>query len=507
MTVPPSPDRGTRAALLLVAILAALQLAAACIGSFRADDWINLEHGRWALSSAGRLAVWTRLNPFTLYRPLVDYWHGLMLALFGLRPAPMLVVLIGMLAAQSWMLARLARARGAGRPGSALAAAAVWVQPNAYSWTTLWVSNVTGSLVTTASLAVLLLHHHVVRRGGRGRTAWPGLVAAVVVFVAGALCKEDIVVLPAALAALEIARWRWLTPAERRAAVTSWLVLVVTAVLYAVFRTQVVPTPQSGGQRYHLALGPHVVANLRFFALHLAALPAFVAAIALVTWPAVFRRASWSDEPRRRALADALGAFAWAALALLLYLPIRGRPAYGYLYAPSFGIAYAVARLLALAPATAGLRARPAVFALALHAAIATLLTGAALFAVRWHEYGTIVRDAFAELDRDLPSPPRGARLLVLDTQGSETFAGRSLYSLVFDGAAASMVRLHYNRPDLDVVEHWDVDAGGREVLPAGVVMAFRTRRGRLERIGPPGVEPPPASVPAPGEAARGPGR
>jgi hypothetical protein len=166
--------------------------------------------GRWA-GAEGFRAIWSGLNPFTLYRPLVDLWHGAMLAVFGLNATPMLVMMVLLLLAQTALLARLTRERGGNALAGALAAAAMWMQANTFTWTTQWVSNVTGSLLALFSLLALVQHHRAVRAASRGRSALPAMAAMLASFVAGALCKEEIVLLPAALAALELARWRRLT--------------------------------------------------------------------------------------------------------------------------------------------------------------------------------------------------------------------------------------------------------------------------------------------------------
>lgn len=485
------PDRGRigsrNAAAWLVAGMVLAQLAAAAVGPFRADDWINLERGAIAWSSEWR-TIWTSLNPFTLYRPIVDLWHGAMLRTFGLEPRPMLVALIALLLLQSWMLARLVRARGGSRETAALAAALAWAQPNATSWTTLWVSNVTGSLMTTFVLLALLLHHRAVRQSSRGRSPGVSIVGMLVAFVVAALCKEESVLVVGILGALELARLPRLGPRARRGAIVSALSLTAVTAGYVLFRTQVVPTPQEGDTRYHLQVGAHVLRNLAFFALHLGALPA----TSLVA-TALFARAAFGSAERvgdrwDHASREVLAGVAWAVTALLLYLPIGGRPAYGYLYAPSLAIAYATAHALGWAWSTRGRSPVPVALA---HAALALALTGVALAGIGWPRYRALTTAAFARLDRDWPAPPAGARALVLDIGERETFSGRTLYNLVFDGAMGSAIRLHYGRPDLDAVTLYGADArAARERGEPAADAVFEAREGRLVRI----AWPPPAA-------------
>ena len=177
---------------------------------------------------------------------------------------------------------------------------------------------------------------------------------------------------------------------------------------------------------------------------------------------------------------------------MLLYLPISGRPAYGYLYIPAFGIAYATAHGLAFAAAAqaaTGVR-RFAVPALAVHALLATGLCAAALVGIGWDQYPELTHAAVTRLQREHPAPPPGARMVFLDC-GSihETFAGRTLFNLVFDDASGSFLRLVYKRDDLDaVILHGAVPE--TLVTPAGTIAVYRTDYGRLA--------PWPASLSAP---------
>lgn len=456
------------------------QLAAASIGPFRADDWINLERGAVAWSSDWRV-IWTSLNPFTLYRPLVDLWHGAMLRAFGLEPRPMIGALIALLLLQSWLLARLVRARGGTRETAALAFALAWAQPNATSWTTLWVSNVTGSLMTTFALLAMLLHHRAVRHAARGRAPWDSIASMLLAFLVAALCKEESVLLVGATGAMELARFSSLGPRARRGAIVSAIALAVVTGAYVVFRTQVVPTPQVGETRYHLQLGSHVARNVAFFALHLGALPATALVATALFARTAFAPAARTGESWALARRELSAGVAWAVIALLLYLPIGGRPAYGYLYAPSLAVAYATAHALGWAWRTRGRSPLPVALA---HATLALVLTGAALAGIGWPRYRTLTAEAFERLDREWPTPPPNARALVLDVGERETFSGRTLYNLVFDGAIGSALRLHYRRPDLDAVTLYGAEA--RTALqrrePAADA-AFEARGGRLVRI------------------------
>lgn len=475
---PPSSSL-SRQAWRIVSAIVLLQLLACTLGSLRADDWVNLERGRIVFSPEWR-TIWTTLNPFTLYRPLVDVWHGSMLALFGLEPRPMLAALVGVLLLQSVLLARIVRELGGSRETAALAALAVWVQANTYSWTTLWVSNVTGSLMTLFSLLTLWLMVRAVRIGAQGRGfAW-SLAAIDLALIAAALCKEEAVLLPGIAMALAASRWRHAPAAERRTWMTVLGSVLAVAAAYALFRTQMLPTPQAGENRYHLRLGAHVLRNLAFFAVHLGALPVVALAIARATLPMAFAREA-REQPEWRGARDAmLAGLAWAAIACTLYLPISGRPAYGYLYAPAFGIAFAVGHGLGFAALVQArlAQARSAVTPLVIHACLAIALTAFGLAANGWHRFGEIQREAVATLRRLEPAPPPGTLFVFLDPGRKETLSGRSLFSLVFDGTTASMLRLTYGRPDLqskvvaaDTLEGPPLSAGAR---------VFRTRAGRI---------------------------
>ena len=442
---------------------------------------MNLERARVVFSSDWR-TIWTTLNPFTLYRPFVDVWHGVMLLLFGLEPRPMLMLLIAQLLLQTWMLARIVRSMGGSREAAALAALAVWAQANTYSWTTLWVSNATGCLMTTCALLALLLMLRAVRLGAEGRGNARSIAAMNLAVVAAALCKEEAVLLPGIAMALAASRWRYAPIAERRAWMTTVGSLLAVAAGYALFRTQMLPTPQEGDNRYHLRLGPHVLNNLAFLAMHLGALP-LVTALALRIWmPAAFHRESRALPLWGATRGAILGGLGWAAVSSLLYLPIVGRPAYGYLYAPAFGVAYAVAHAIVFAHQSqlAAGRQRSPVAPLAVHAGIALALTAFGLAANGWHRFGAIQREALITLHREVPEPPRGALFVFLDPGRKETLSGQSLFTLVFDGTTASMLRSSYQRADLQS-RVLLADAVDPATLPAGAYV-FRTQGGHLER-------------------------
>ena len=479
----PARPAATRGALVLVACAVLVQFAGAAIGSFRADDWTNLERGLWATTPEGFRGIWTGLNPFTLYRPLVDLWHGAMMRAFGLDAPPMLAMMVLLTLAQTFLLARLARERGGDRSAAAFAAAALWAQVNTYAWTTQWVSNVTGSLLALFSLLALVQHHRAVRAAARGRSIVPAIVAMALAFLAGALCKEEIVLLPAGLAALEWSRRGTLGERERRTALASWLTLSVVAAAYLVFRTQVLPTPQVGETRYHLTIGPHILLSVAFFAVHLGALPALAWAFTRVAWPQAHAREVWETPEGRTARREALAAIVWSASATLLYLPISGRPAYGYYYLPAFAIALAVGRMLAHAAAHAKPGRVGATATLAAHFALALALTATGLVLGAWHTYRARTLAVWATLDREWPSPPERARFVFLDSSGAECFVGRSIFNLIFDGATGSMLRLHYRRGDLDGRTLYGPEAASLAALPDSVTAVYRTRLGRIERV------------------------
>lgn len=475
--------RVRRGALALIAFMVIAQLAATTRGPFRADDWINLEQGMRAWSPAWR-DTWTQLNPFTLYRPLVDVWHGGMLRLFGLNARPMLAILVGLLVLQSWLLARLVRARGGSREVAVLAAAALWAQPNTFTWTTLWVSNVTGSLMTTFALLVLLLHHRAVRVTARGGSPAPTLAALTLAFLLGALCKEETVLLVPIVGVLELARWRRLNAAERRGAIVAFVVLAVVGVAYALFRTRVLPTPQEGASRYHLTAGMHVLRNLGFYVVHLGALPAVALAISALLYPGIRRPESRSGPAWEMACEAAFAGVAWALVALALYLPIQGRPAYGYLYAPAMGIAYAVAHGLAWAAGRPADRRRSPVLPLAVHMGLALALTITGLVGIGWHRYRGLRRALIAVVHREMPNPAPGTHVLFLDLGRNETFSGRSLFNLVFDDATGPLLRIHH--PDWRVetrVLHGEAAEQAARFGSPWADVVFEARQGHIVRI------------------------
>lgn len=479
----PARPAARRGALILTACAVLVQFAGAAIGSFRADDWTNLERGLWATTPEGARGIWTGLNPFTLYRPLVDLWHGAMMRCFGLDAAPMLAMMVLLTVAQTFLLARLVRERGGDRTAAVFAAAALWAQVNTYAWTTQWVSNVTGSLLALFTLLALVQHHRAVRAAARGRSPVPAIVAMALAFLAGALCKEEIVLLPAGLAALEWSRRERLGERERRAALASWLALSVVATGYLIFRTQVLPTPQVGETRYHLTLGPHILLSIAFFAVHLGALPALAWAVTRIAWPEAHAREVWETPEGRLARREALAAFAWSASATLLYLPISGRPAYGYYYLPAFAVALAVGRMFAHAAAHARPGRIGAAAALATHFVLALALTTTGLVLGAWHTYRARTLAVWATLDREWPSPPARARFVFLDSSGAECFVGRSIFNLIFDGATGSMLRLHYRRADLEGRTMYGPEHTSLATLPDSVTAVYRTRLGSIERV------------------------
>ncbi|MEO7867141.1 MAG: hypothetical protein ABIU54_05840, partial [Candidatus Eisenbacteria bacterium] len=411
-----------RTAWRIIAGVAAVQLVACGLGSLRADDWVNLERGRVALSSDWR-TIWTTLNPFTLYRPLVDVWHGTMVALFGYEPGFMLAMLVGHLALQSWLLSRLVRQLGGSRETAALAALAVWAQSNTYTWTTLWVSNATGSLMTTFALLTMVALASAARLRSQGRSARMRMSLMLFAYVATMLCKEESVLLPGVVAALATMRWHEAKQEERRTWIGGIALSLALGAIYVGFRTVVLATPQMPGNRYTLHLGPHVFRNLGFFAVHLGALPITVAVLARFQFPFAFTPAARQMRGWAQARTGILAGLAWTVVACLLYLPISGRPAYGYLYAPAFGIAFAVAHALTFAANAQATTTRPRSpwSTLAVHALIATSLTAAALVSNQWHRFGAIHREALITLRREVPDPPPNAIFVFLDSGAPET--------------------------------------------------------------------------------------
>jgi hypothetical protein len=451
-------------------VVAGLLVAAATVGAFRADDWINLERGSIAFSPQWR-TIWTGLNPFSLYRPLVDLHHGLMLRLFGLNPGPHLAVLIGLLLLHTLLLRHIVMLRGGPAP---LAGAAVWAQANTWAWTALWASNATGSLMTTFALLAMTAHHVAVDRAERGH-GWTWAVAV------AALCKEEAVLLPAVLLVMEAARWKWMGGRGRRAAVTSVVAIGLVAAAYAVFRLWILPSQHGSGGYYGLRLGPHVIRNLAFFAAHLAPLPVLAVLAARVLYPGAWRPATWRGPEFSRARRGVVAGLAWSAVGIALYLPIGGH-GYGYLYLPAFGIALATAHGLDWAARMGGKggRAVPAAAVLAAYAIVAFALTGWGLAASGWPRYRALEREAFAVMDGALGTPPPQARVVFLDPGGRESLAGRSLFDLMFDDATGPMLRLRYGRADLDAVVLRGEEATRAIEHPPHAAAVLLAREGRL---------------------------
>lgn len=305
--------------------------------------------------------------------------------------------------------------------------------------------------MVTAALATLVLHARVTRRLARGEAVGASLLAMSLTMVLGALCKEDIVLLPAIVVVLDAARAPRMSAAERRASMTAVGALLAIAAAYAAFRLLVLPTPQTGGGRYHLTLGLHVIRNAGFFALHLGALPLMAIALARVLFPAAFRAGAWSSAAWVGARRECLAGLVWAAIATALYLPISGRPAFGYLLPPALGIAYSVAHFLgasSAAQAEAG-RPRSAVWALAVHALIAVGITAGALTSIGWHRFGALQRAMVTTLDGDRDRIPLGSHVGFIDAGVRETPSRRTLFNLIVSSDPTAFLHVALGRPDL----------------------------------------------------------
>ena len=449
--------------------MAAVLLAASAIAGFRGEDWFNIERGARSLTDLPATLLAHDTPGF--YRPLPDLLTGALNRMFGLRPWPYLATLLALLALDVALLAAIVRARGGSRAAAWIAVAALAVQCNAYAWTVFWFSYVTGSLVTTFLLLAIWLHHRAVARAGSGGSVGPWIAGAAIALALAALCKEEVVLLPLILAALEAARWRRLTPAERRGAVVSFAALSLVVAAYAVFRWTVhPPSPGEGSAQYRLAFGRNWVSNLVFFGFHLLPLPV---AMAVFAWIEARHRDS-QPAPSSPVREELRAGAAWTLLSIQLYLPMGGH-AYGLLYLPAFGVALGLAPWLAtgLHPARR----------LALYGGLAVLATAWGLAGAGWHRYRAIAHATFATLDQASPSPPPGARFVFLDPMERETLSGRSLFNMTFDGAAASMVRLHYRRSDLDARMVVGPAALDSAVHPPVATAVFLVRGGHLERV------------------------
>jgi hypothetical protein len=477
-----SPVISRRGPLMLVLVAAlVLTSAAAWFGAFRAEDWLALELGDAGITERWR-EVWTTLWHDAFYRPVTDTYQAVMFGIARQRIWPYLMALILLFALHTWMLARIARLRGAPSELAWLVAAAAWAQVNAYAWTTLWMSNVGGSLAATFTLAALLFHHRIVVGATRGQRRAGSRVLAVLAVALGTLSKEEIVTLPAVLAWLEAMRWRRLDPDTRRAALTSWATLTLVVGVYVAFRLLVMPSDARGTLR----LGSNWPINLAFFTLHLGPLPLVALIGSRVLFPAAWRPEArrtpgWNDAWRGMA-----AGFGWTLIAVQVFLPFQTH-GYGYLYTTSFGVALAVAYALhwAAGMQAASDRAPSGATVLVAHWLLMLGLVAIGLIAAGWPRYRSIEREAFAVMDRVMPDPPRGATILFLDPDLPETMTGRSLFNMVFDGVPGSVVRGHYRRNDLagDLIRGPAAWEAARRPPPADLVLF--ARQGRLTVVAP----------------------
>jgi hypothetical protein len=478
----PSPRGGGDRTLIVAAMIALL--AGSALGSFRADDWGNLEIGRRALDSHWT-RVWTTLRPDGFYRPLVDLWHGVMMRLWGLHPWPHLLPLALMLVLQTFLLARLARLRGASPALGRLVIATAWAQVNTYAWTALWPSNVTGGLMTTFLLVTLVLHHRAVKLAGQGRSPMTSVALAMLATALALVAKEEAVLIPVIVAWLEVVRWARLDATARRAALTSGIAIALVVACYVGLRSAFLPFPRATGTHYGLHLGMNWVRNLAFFAVHLGALPIVAILLTRVLYPEAWRAGARRGEAWTRAREAMLAGLGWALIGIQLFLLMRGH-AYGWLYAPGLAVAFAVAHFVEWAAgvqARATSRALPAAGVIAAHWGIALLATVVGLHSVGWPRYRALAREAFAVMDRTLPRPPPHAHVVFLDPNPRETLSGRSLFNMVFGSAAGSALRLHYRRDDLT----GEIIAGAPALAavehPPAADAVFLARGGRLTAV------------------------
>ncbi|MFI5371373.1 MAG: hypothetical protein ACHQ52_07415 [Candidatus Eisenbacteria bacterium] len=437
----------------LVLVVAACLVAATAFSSFRGEDWLNFEQCLPSLSHWHRTVFEYRFVGF--FRPLWDFYVGATFRLFGLHPWPHTALQLALFGLHAVLLAWIVRLRGGERATAWAVAAALLVQANAYAWTVLWISNSTGSLLATFTLSALVCHHRAVVAAGRGRPVVTDMVMAALATAAAGMVKEEVLLLPLTLLALELPRWGRLSAAERRVAIGSWLVVSGVVAAYLVFRFAVAPPHLSDYRgRYAVRLGPNWVSNLPFFGLHLLPLPAAAALMSRWVFPRAWTTTAHQDDPAGfgRMRAEMLAGALWLIVSLQLYLPITGH-GYGYLYVPAMAVALAVGPALSWAATTARGAGRDAAVVLAPYALAAMVVTGAGLGVNGWFRYGRITRETFAALDAAMPTPTPGARFVFLDPLERETLAGRSLFNMVFDNCASSMVRLHFRRDDLDAVQ------------------------------------------------------
>jgi hypothetical protein len=442
-----TPTGRPRTAIAMVVVAMAALWAASAFAYFRAEDWLALDLGDRALHS-GWHDVWTTLWFDDFYRPLTDLYQASMVGRFGLHAWPYFAALIAMFTAHTALIAWIVRMRGSDRTGAWLAAAAAWSQVNTYAWTALWMSNVGGSLAAGFLLLALAAHHVAVRRAAEGRSsALPMAMGVLAVAcrqsVQGRLHRRRV------CWRAEGVRWPALTAAERRAVVRSWIAISGAVGLYVLFRLIFMPSPQMVGHYFRLSFGTNWLRNASFFALHLGALPLAALVVSRVLYPAAWRPEARAGDAWPPARTHVLAGLGWTAIAMQVYLPIAGH-GYGYLYAPAFGIAYAVSQGLAWAAQVqreARGEARVRLGAMTVIAAwwfVAAVAVGVGLVGNGWPRYRTVARETFATLDRALPVPRPGDRILFLDPERRETLAGRSLFDRVFRPLPQALNNVHY---------------------------------------------------------------
>lgn len=453
----------------LVLILALVLLAAWSIAGFRGEDWWNIERGAGSLANIPSTLLGHGMPGF--YRPLPDLVTGVLYQWFGLTPGPYLAFQLLLFALDAALLASIVKLRGGNAEAAWIAVAALGVQVNTYSWTVFWFSYVTGTLVTTFVLLAVWFHHRAVARAERGRSPVPAAILAASATLLAATCKEEVVLIPAILAAIEAIRWPRLGPAARRATVGAWIAIAAPVVVYLAFRFAIHPPELGHGttDQYRLHFGRNWISNLVFFGFHLVPFPFVMATLGW--WSS---RSPRAPAPAGATMTELAAGAAWTVLSIQLYLPMGGH-AYGLLYLPAFGVALGLAPWLATVP-------RPAL-RLATYAGFAVLITAWGLASVGWPRYRGIARETFAALDRAAPTPRPGAQFVFLDPMERETLSGRSVFNMVFDGAAANMVRLHYRRPDLGarvVIGPAALDSAAHPPVAEAV---FLVRNGRMERV------------------------
>jgi hypothetical protein len=346
-------------------------LPALRIGFFRDDyGWVKG-------AIAARTDAWWWFEPAkTDFRPIPKLTVLANLAWFGIDARGYAAFNLLVHAANVALLFALARRLSGDQRVAFVAATLFAVGAGHFGEAVYWMSGRTGLLADLWSLCALLAYD----RWRTGGARVNGLLAFGA-FGLALLSKESAVVLPAALAALELTGRAALRAALARVAPFAALAAVYIALQVALLRSH----SDVVGTSY--AFGPHVFANAgEYFARMLlpvtpssmlvaapaALAPALGAALAVLSAVAPLALLAIALSPRTPPPAR-FGAL-WAWIAILPYLALTFRTSTRYLYGPAQGVALVVAtfaiaaldRVARRSPASARTAARAGAIALAL---------------------------------------------------------------------------------------------------------------------------------------------